>query len=297
MSAPTSVLSGTPLLVAAAASWGLGTVLSKYALGGYPPSLLLPFQLMCSALLLGVMLLVSRQRPRDVERPARMALLGVLNPGLSYALGLIGLSSIQASTSVVIWATEPVLIVVMAFVFLREPLSIWAVACLLTAMVGIGLIVGAPSTNNATIGIVLTFASVLACALYTVVLRRWSLHDGILPVVWIQQVSALVFAAVVALTWAGLHSATIDPTGRETLAVIASGATYYGLGFVFYVSGLRRTSAARAGTFLTLIPVFGLTFSAVLLGERFTSAQAVGAVTVIVSMAVLALADARPESG
>ena len=29
-------------LVAAAASWGLGTVLTKYALGGFDPTLLLP---------------------------------------------------------------------------------------------------------------------------------------------------------------------------------------------------------------------------------------------------------------
>lgn len=40
--------------------WGLGTVLSKYALGGIDASLLLPFQLACSVLLLGAFLLVTR---------------------------------------------------------------------------------------------------------------------------------------------------------------------------------------------------------------------------------------------
>ena len=283
----------TALLVGAAASWGLGTVLSKYALGGFPPSVLLPVQLLCSTLLLGAFLLVGRQPARSVSQPSRMALLGVLNPGISYALGLIGLTYIEASTSVVIWATEPVIIVVMAFAILREPLSIWAVGCLASAMVGIALIVGVPTAGNAPIGVVITFASVTACAVYTILLRGMSLDDGTLPVVWIQQVSALAFAATTALVWSLLHTVSLSPTLGETLAAAASGATYYGLGFLLYVSGLRRTSAATAGTFLTLIPVFGLLFSAALLGERFTPVQAVGGLVVIGSMAALTVADRR----
>jgi drug/metabolite transporter (DMT)-like permease len=286
-------LFNTSLLVAAAASWGLGTVLSKYALGGYPPAILLPLQLLCSAVLLGAFVLVTAAPLRSVRRKVRLALLGVLNPGFAYALGLIGLSHIEASTSVVIWATEPVIIMVMAFAFLREQLTRWAVGCLATAMIGIALIVGAPTSGNEVIGVAITFASVTSCALYTIILRKMSLTDGTLPVVWIQQVSALVFALVISLIWYGLNGVSIEPSGRQTLAALASGATYYGLGFLLYVSGLRRTSAARAGTFLTLIPVFGLVFSALLLQERFTRIQMIGALIVIATMAVLTWSDSR----
>jgi drug/metabolite transporter (DMT)-like permease len=120
-----------------------------------------------------------------------------------------------------------------------------------------------------------------------------SLTDGTLPVVWIQQVSALAFALVIVLIWYGASGVSIEPSGRQTLAALASGATYYGLGFLLYVSGLRRTSAARAGTFLTLIPVFGLVFSALLLQERFTRIQMIGALIVIATMAVLTWSDSR----
>jgi drug/metabolite transporter (DMT)-like permease len=220
-------------------------------------------------------------------------LLGVLNPGFAYALGLIGLAHIEASTSVVIWATEPIIIMVMAFAFLREQLTRWAVGCLATAMIGIALIVGAPTPGNAVIGVVITFSSVTSCALYTIILRKMSLTDGTLPVVWIQQVSALAFALVIVLIWYGASGVSIEPSGRQTLAALASGATYYGLGFLLYVSGLRRTSAARAGTFLTLIPVFGLVFSSMLLQERFSEIQGLGAIIVIVSMSVFTWGDSR----
>jgi len=52
--------------------------------------------------------------------------------------------------------------------------------------------------------------------------------------------------------------------------------------------------------FLTLIPVFGVRFSALLLGESMDDRQFIGSVAVIASMAMLAkreLSDARRSRG
>lgn len=289
----TSARATTTLLVAAAASWGLGTVLSKYALLGFTPAQLLPLQLMVSTIGLGLVLLVRRERVRKVRRPARVAALGVLNPGVAYALGLVGLSQIDASTSVVIWATEPVVIVVLAFALLHERLSAVASVCLATAMGGIVLIVGPPSSSAAVVGVLLTFGAVLACALYSILVRAMDLADGTLPVVWLQQAAALVFALLVYAVVVGVRSAPVAATGWEAGAAALGGITYYGLAFWLYVAGLRRTSAAGAGMHLTLIPVFGLLFSALLLGERLDAVQVLGAVAVIGAMGYLAVSDGR----
>ena len=280
-------------LIGAAMCWGLGTVLSKYALGGIDASLLLPFQLACSVLMLGAFLLMTRSSLRGIHRAAQIAALGVLNPGIAYALGLIALAHINASVSVIIWATEPVVIVVLAFAILHERLPLWSIACLAAAMAGVALIVGTPSTGNSTFGVVLTFASVFACALYAVLLRRMDLTHGTLPVVFLQQASALAFAVLVlfAVSVQSLHS--IDATASQLISAILSGGLYYGVAFLLFVSGLRRTSAARAGMFLTLIPVFGLFFSALLLGETMDAGQLVGSTVVVGSMSVLALRQAN----
>jgi probable blue pigment (indigoidine) exporter len=280
-------------LVGAAMCWGLGTVLSKYALGGIDASLLLPFQLTCSVLLLGAFLLATRSSLRGIQRSTQIAALGVLNPGIAYALGLIALAHINASVSVIIWATEPVVIVVLAFALLHERLPLWSVACLASAMAGVALIVGTPSAGNSTIGVVLTFASVFACALYSVLLRRMNLTDGTLPVVLLQQASALGFAVVVLFVVSGQSFNSVDATTLQEISAILSGGLYYGVAFLLFVSGLRRTSAARAGMSLTLIPVFGLFFSALLLGETMRLSQFVGSVVVVGSMAFLAIREAR----
>jgi probable blue pigment (indigoidine) exporter len=280
-------------LIGAAVCWGLGTVLSKYALGGFDASVLLPFQLTCSVLLLGVFLLATGASVRGIQHVVKVAALGVLNPGIAYALGLIGLAQIDASLSVIIWATEPVLIVVMALAFLRERLPLWSLLCLATAMAGVALIVGTPSAGEPLAGVALTFSAVVACALYSVLLRRMNLTDGTLPVVFVQQASALSFAVIVLLATQVRSFGTVTASASQAISAILAGGLYYGVAFLLYVAGLRRTSATRAGMFLTLIPVFGLFFSTLLLGETMNSGQFFGSSLVIGSMALLAMRQAR----
>lgn len=283
-------------LICAAACWGLGTVLTKYALAGFSASVLLPFQLVCSVVMLGFCVLITRTPLRTISHPAKIAALGVLNPGVAYALGLIGLSRIDASVSVIVWATEPVLIVVLAYVLLHERLSAVATTCLALAMVGVLLIVGLPSMSGSPSGVAWTLAAVLACALYSVLLRRTNLTDATLSVVFVQQVSALGFATLVLAVSTATSSNSFHPTGLQFVAAAASGSLYYGIAFLFYVAGLRRTSAARAGTLLTLIPVFGLLFSVLLLGETLAPAQALGSAIVVASMASLVIREARQHT-
>ncbi|MEO6827242.1 MAG: DMT family transporter [Microbacteriaceae bacterium] len=94
----------TLMLIAAAACWGVGTVISKYALATVEPFFLLSIQLLTSTVFLATVIWMRRVRITWTLELRRLGALGVVNPGLAYALGLLGLSSINASTSVLIWA-------------------------------------------------------------------------------------------------------------------------------------------------------------------------------------------------
>ncbi len=72
---------------------------------------------------------------------------------------------------------------------------------------------------------------------------------------------------------------------QQWLAAAVSGVLYYGLAFWFYLAGLRHVSASMAGSFITLVPVFGVG-AGYLAGERLTAQQWLGAVVVIVAMAM-----------
>ena len=275
------------LLVAATACWGCGTVLSKQVLDrGVAPLTLLAIELASSSLLLWLSTLVLGLRLAWSATLGRLAALGILNPGLAYALGLLGLVTVSASMSVLLWATEPILIMMLAVLLLRERVAAATIVAVGAALVGVLLVLYRPGASGDAIGIALTVGAVTACAFYTVLTRRLLLDDSSLTVVLVQQVAALAFALVLAgIAWA-IGAADLGlPADSATWALAAvSGMVYYGLAFWFLVGGLRGVPASIAGSYFPLIPVFGLA-AGYLVGDRLADRQWFGATLVVVATA------------
>lgn len=278
-------------LIAASAAWGIGTVISKRAVEEIPPLALLPLQLASSLAVMAVLLAVNRLPFRDPSAPPALERLGILNPGLSYALGLLGLVSITASLAVLIWALEPLLILLLAGWFLRERLGVGLIALSLVAAAGVGLVVYDPASAGSLLGVALTFAGVVCCAIYTTAARRWLVQSTeTASIVATQQAYALGFALVIAaIAW--VVGGAVWPTSPSTTGLASaavSGVLYYGLAYWMYLWALRRMPASIAAASFYLIPVFGLVASFLVLDERLTTLQSIGAGVVL--LAVLGIA-------
>lgn len=294
--APTS-RAAVAALVAAAACWGVGTVVSKQVVDDVAPLTLLPLQLAVSCALLLTVTVVRREPSAWTPPVRRLAALGVLNPGIAYALGLVGLTTITASLSVLLWATEPVLILLLAALMLREHVPAALAVAVVVAVFGVLLVVYQPGVTGDAVGIALTLVSVSFCALYTVLTRRLLLDDSSLTVVLVQQTAALVFAVVLATLVDVVGGTGWDLAGLGATAWLGagvSGVLYYGLGFWFYLTGLRRVPASYAGAFLPLIPVFGVA-AGYLLGERLEPRQLLGAAVIVATTLVIAAWQREPR--
>ena len=273
------------LILAATACWGVGTVLSKQVLNrGVAPLTLLAIELAASTLLLGLGAWILGVRPTWSPTLVRLGLLGILNPGVAYALGLLGLMTITASLSVLLWATEPVLIMLLAVLIVRERIAAATMIGVVIALIGVLLVLYRPGASGDGIGIGLTVAAVSACAFYTVLTRRLLLDDGSLEVVLVQQGAASCFAvALVGTAWVlGLTDLGIPADLATWGLATASGMVYYGLAFWFFVGGPRGVPAPLAGSLFPLIPVFGIA-AGYLLGDRLSDRQWFGAAMVVVA--------------
>lgn len=278
------------MLIGAAACWGVGTVISKHTLNGIEPFTLLTAQLLTSTAFLFTVILIQRVQMAWTPEMRRLAALGVLNPGIAYALGLLGLTYITASMSVLLWATEPVLILVLAFVLLRERISVGLGVALGVAVLGVLLVVYEGGATGTLVGVSLTVAAVAACALYTVFARYLLVDDASIAVAGVQQAAALVFASVLFAATELLTSGSglITSVSATTwLWAALSGLLYYGLAFWLYLGGLAAVSASFAGSFITLVPVFGVT-AALFIGEQLSTRQWLGATIVLGALAYVA---------
>ena len=278
-------------LVLAAACWGIGTVVSKQAVAEIAPLTLLPIQLASSVLFLLVITRVRRE-PLPTGREGRLlGRLGLLNPGLAYALSLLGLTGISASLAVLLWAGEPILILLLAAAVLGDRIGPATALPSIAAVGGLTLVVLDPAASGSVVGIGLTVAGVVVCAVYTVLTRRWLLGtDATFGIVLAQQLYALALSAIVliGLLAAGqpMLPAGITPAGALSAAV--SGLLYYAFAYSFYISALRRVRASIAAASFYLIPVFGLG-GAWVTGERLQPVQWLGAAIVIGAVALMTM--------
>lgn len=277
-------------LTLAAACWGIGTVVAKRAIIEIAPITLLAIQLGTSLLVLALLMRWRGVSFGDRSASPVLGRLGLLNPGLAYALSLLGLVYISASLYVLLWAMEPLLILLLAGWLLHERVGARVVLLSFVAVAGMTLVIFQPGSTGSGLGVALTLAGVVCCAIYTVITRRWiDTSDSTAQVVVAQQAHALGFAlvVVVALMLAGgaVFPANVSPAGWASAVI--SGVLYYAVAYWFYLTGLRDTPASIAAATFYLIPVFGVAGGMLLLGDRLAIEQWVG--VAVVAVAVIAI--------
>lgn len=276
------------LLILACALWGGATVLSKALLASIPPVALLVLQLAPSAAVLWSAFGLSRRRAAPKSTFVPLVLLGLLNPGISYTLSLMGLAHISASVATLLWAAEPLMILGLAAIVLREPITPRLLGVMLAGMFGVLLVADALGgfRGNDPAGVLLLLSGVLCCAFYTVFSRKLSETVDALYIVAVQQSAGLAWAVAVLFSSTSYgRPADVAHVPVELAAVAASsGLLYYAAAYWLYLAALRSVPAAVAGSYFNVIPLFGVTFAFLFLGERLTSIQWVGAAVILVSV-------------
>ena len=218
--------------------------------------------------------------------------LGVLNPGISYTFGMMGLERISASVTSLLWATEPFLILGLAWLILREPITSKVVAVIAVGFIGVVLVSG-PLAGQAVgqsdaFGVLFLFVAVLMCAIYTVYSRKIGDAVDALALVTVQQTAGLVWAAVLFTATSEGNMATVAAVGPpELIYAMLTGLLYYAVAYWLYLSALSRVSAALAGGSFNIIPIVTVAVAFVFLGERLSGLQMLGASLIIVSASAL----------
>ena len=280
--------------VLSAACWGSATVMSKGVLEYMPPLTLLTIQLTASIAFLWIAVLVLR-RPVRLDRPARRASLsGLLEPGIAYTLGVAGLALTTASSASLIGTAEPLFVMLLAWLFLRERVSAPVVGLLSMASLGIGLVVlpdiGDGAGEGSLLGDGLIAAGTLFAALYVIATRKLVMAFDPLPLSALQQSVGLIWtlgSLALALSL-GLATVGLGGVGLDILCLAAvSGVVQYALAFWLYLFALRRLPANIAAFYLALIPVFGIGTAYVFLGEGLTELQWLGAILIIVAVGAI----------
>ncbi|MDU8543650.1 DMT family transporter [Pseudomonas syringae group sp. J248-6] len=286
-------LKGVGAALLAALCWGSSTVMSKGALEGFSPVLLLNVQLVSSLVFLWGIIIVLRIDKNSSADIRKVAYLGFLEPGIAYFLGLIGLTWIAAGTASLIQATEALMIAFLCAFLFKERLSIQFLLLSSTALFGLVIVLGDGGFSVGSmepLGQLLVFGGTLSAAIYVVLSSKVSGSINPLVMVAYQQVAAMVLA-LGALLFSGIFGEIKLPhtDAMQWILAIVSGVIQYAVAFALYFYATRFISASSAGAFLCMVPVFGVAGGCVFLGENISTFQLCGGALTLVAISIMSI--------
>jgi len=244
-------------------------------------------RLAVGALCLGLVAL--RRRPVLV-RPARqdwwrLIVIGVL----WYALYMVALNAgerrIDAGTSAMLIQLSPILIAVLAAVFLGERFTRWIVLGLALAFAGVVVISlgSGGDSGHDVLGVLLCLVSAVAYAISLILQKPLMSRLASVQVTWL----ACTIGAVVCLPFAGQLVADLRAAPLSaTLWVIYLGVFPTAIAFTTYGYALSHMSASSLGITTYLVPVITVLLAWGWLGETPPALAYVGGALALLGVAV-----------
>lgn len=255
-----------------------------YAAGLNVPTLL-SFRFGLAALVIWGTLAIRRQAGGPGRHVVSFLLLAACFIG-NTALFFSSLRYAPATAAAVLFYTYPVVVALLALLFLREPLTLQRVLALALAVLGCVVVLGLSIDDIDARGMVFALASGVVYAAYIVLSSRL-LRGAAVAVAsaWIMTFMALAFASFGAAT--GSLDVSFAPAGWLLLLLIVTVSTV--MPVQLFLVGTLRVGPTLASILGTMEPVFAVLFAALVLGERLGWPQAIGGGLIVLAVLLLRL--------
>jgi drug/metabolite transporter (DMT)-like permease len=284
---------GPTALVGAAALWASAVVTTKLAARGLPTLTITLIEVATALVVLGGLLLMRRSQIPRANRALLLA--GLLEPGLSYPLINAGLARTSGSHAALVIGFESVLVVVLDAAIERTRPTVRVIAALAVTTTGVALLTGTANGSSTIGGDLLVLAGVAAAALYVVVAQGQADRVDPVSLTFYQFLfGGLAILPFAAWSPSSTEQAVGDASAGHIAAAVATGVLGSAGAFLLYNWALRQVSTAMAAISVTLIPVFGIAFSALSLREAVTFKTLAAAAVVLVGLALLVERSPHP---
>ena len=269
-----------PAFVLLVLSWGSAFAAVKVGLDYSPPVLFAGMRSIVGGLLITTAALVWGGRPGLRQNVGTFALLALLNVVLFLGLQTFAVMLLPSGTAAVVIYLQPILIGILAWFVLGEPLSAAKMLGLLLGFSGIVAVsAGGFSGEISAAGVAFAAASALSWALGTVYFKR---VEGRVSMLW--AVGLPFLAGGIALSALGLATespAGISFTGPYLVSLLYSGLVGTGLAWVLWLGLVRAGEASRVAAYVFFVPLVSVVIGALFLDERLSLSLLIGATLVV----------------
>jgi drug/metabolite transporter (DMT)-like permease len=263
--------------------WGASFVATKICLGFLSPVELMAFRFAIGLPILFILLIVTRVKLSFGENKLSLLLASLIILA-HFFIQITGIKYTSATNTGWIISITPLVVMVMAILFLKEKIRIQMVLGILIATVGVIFLISQGKISDVSWlrsrGDWLVLLSAHTWALYTIVSRKISKTINPLLLTFVVLIpSAIVSIGYVSITSSWTHFAAFP--SRVYFSLLFLGVIGTAISHWFWQRGVASLGAARAGIFLYLEPFATTAIAVPLLNEAFGLFTALGAVLVL----------------
>lgn len=265
------------LTAAAPMIWGSTYLVTTELLPpGYPLTVSLLRALPAGLLLM----LIVRQAP-PVAWIWRLLVLGALNFALFWAMLFLAAYHLPGGVAATLGAIQPLLVLFLARAALGAPITPAGVAAGLAGMSGVALLVLGPAAEVDAVGVIAALLGAASMAVGTVLTRKW--QPPVSPLTfaaWQLTAGGLLLAPVALLLEPAFPVPTLPMLGGLVwLGLFGAALTYF-----FWFRGVARLGPSSVTALAPLSPLSAVILGWIVLGERMTPVQGLGAAIVLLSV-------------
>ncbi len=256
-------------LIFLAALWGASFLFMRATVQDFGPIPLIAVRVSLAALFLIFVLAVRGQLMQLKNRIFDSLIVGILNSALPFTLIAYSTLTITAGFASVLNALTPMFAMVIGYFWFGDRMSSSKLLGMLIGLSGVVVLVwgGVGVSGNAILAV---GAGVLAAALYGVAANYTRARlQGVNPLVAAagSQIGATLGLAPFAYVW----WPEVTPPSMAWYYALTLAIACTGVAYIIYFDLLKKVGADRATTVTFLIPVFGIFWGAMVLGEQVTT--------------------------
>ncbi len=273
-------------LILLAALWGGSFLFMRYAAPAFGPLPLIWLRVAVAALCLTPLLILRGQQGVLRQHAVGIAIMGVFSSALPFVLIAWAMLSITAGLASILNATVPIFTAMIGALWLGERLGAWRTSGLVIGLGGV-LLLAADKADFKPGGSGWAIAAMLLATLsYGFAANLTRCRLSALPAL-VNAAGSQIVSAIVLLPLAVWFWPATPPDSMAWSAAIVLGVGCTALAFLLFFRLIANVGASRAVTVTFLIPLFGVLWGNLFLGEALNAGMLVGG-SVVVSGTALA---------
>lgn len=265
--------------------WGGSFLCMRIAVPEFGPLALIFLRVGIAALVLLPVLRSAAARKALRDKAWPLFVVGVTNSALPFTLFAYSTLTLSAAFDAILNSSTPIWTAVVALVWLKTPISRLQAAGLAIGVAGVVILLWDKIGIGAGDSTLAVMAVVAATMLYgfSINYSRQALA-GVNPFVVVLGTS--LFGTLVMLPFAWATWPAVNPSGHAWIAVLVLALVCTAAAYVLFFRLIASAGSAYAASVTFIVPVFGMLWGALLLGEVITVSMLAGCVVVLVGAAL-----------